>query len=780
MPGLPGGSSRPVWEGLFVGLLAITAAIYGSIVVGRESADRAPLLGMREGLELLEVERDVSIAAAAFSATLTMQMYEGGHEEELSLRGEVLHQSMREAAARLDAMSPSHGWSQTHEDMSESVSHALATFDRPRTNSEISSWLTEFLYDFKRVIPTDNLGEWSPLLEVATWSQEVPLILQEYLEVAMAREWQLTRRPPADPDLIDTYNTALASMRQLRESHGDEASGYTPFEEYILPELAARVDGRTVELVAALATHPGIRRHETDMPYLLSLTDERQLESVGEIYAERDVWVPEIVDLVEAIRSHAIARLDVAIATSARRSAIAKYGGMAAILLGVVFAVRLIRSRMRVDRHLRTALEEDPLTGLSNRYALFSNAPGRLADPSLRNFALIHVDLDDFKSINDDFGHHVGDQALVGFARALRGAVRSTTDLVCRVGGDEFVVLLQRLEDPEEGATDIIARLKVALEEPIEIDTNSLRLHFTAGVAVAREDVDLEELLVEADLALLEAKERGRDTARFFRRKLGRRMIHELSTALGSGELQCAFQPQLDLTTGGVVGLEALARWQREDRVQVPTRSLIDALEWLGASRDWLRVAMTDIEEVWRACGDRVDGRIWLNLMGCDIEGATADELLEILGSSAVPLDRIGLEITEAVGRSRLDRVVAVLRRLREEGLAVALDDVGDDRVPLLHVTELPIDLVKLDRCVITGIDSQPPLRAVVQSLAEMCDRLGLRILAEGVETPEEEAVLRRLGLRYVQGYLFAHALTVPALDEWLDAGGTGVADIVA
>ena len=605
---LPAWSPRPVWEGLAVALLAVTVAIYGSIVVGREGADRAPLLGMREGLELLRVERDVSIAAAAYDATLTLHMYEGGHAEELARRGETLRRSMLDAAARLDSIAPSDSWNPTHEHMREAVGTALATFDRPSSSNERSSWLTEFLYDFKRVIPTDNLGEWTALLEVATWSQEVPLVLEEYLEVAMAREWQRTRRAPADSDLIESYNTSLASMRQLRESHGAEAETYTPFEEYILPELAEQVDPRTVELLARLAAHPGVRAHESDMPYLLSLTGEHEFESVGDVYARLDVWVPEIAGLMESIRSHAIHRLDVAITASARRSAVAKYGGITSILLGVIFAIRLIRGRLRVDRHLRTALEVDPLTGLSNRYALFSNAPARLADPRQRNFALIHVDLDDFKSINDDFGHHMGDQALVGFASALRGAVRSATDLVCRVGGDEFVVLLQRLDDPEEGAADVIARLKTALETPIEIEAISLRLHFTAGVAIAREDVDLEELLVEADLALLDAKERGRDVARFFRRKLGRRMIHELSTALGSGELQCAFQPQLDLHTGAVVGLEALARWQRADRVQVPTRSLIDALEWLGASREWLRVAMTDIEEVWRACGERVDG----------------------------------------------------------------------------------------------------------------------------------------------------------------------------
>jgi EAL domain-containing protein (putative c-di-GMP-specific phosphodiesterase class I) len=178
---------------------------------------------------------------------------------------------------------------------------------------------------------------------------------------------------------------------------------------------------------------------------------------------------------------------------------------------------------------------------------------------------------------------------------------------------------------------------------------------------------------------------------------------------------------------------------------------------------------MSDIEMAWRTCGDRVNGRIWLNLMGCDIEDANADELIEIFSSTDVPLGRIGLEITEAVGRSRIGEVVTLLQALREAGLAVALDDVGDDRVPLLHVTELPIDLVKLDRCVITGIDSQQPLRAVVQSLSDMCERLDLRILAEGVETVEEEAVLRRLGLRYVQGFLFSRPLSISALRAYLD-----------
>lgn len=768
--GLPNWSPRPIWEGLAIAVLAIGTTIYATVVVGREQATRAPVAAMREGLELLVVERDVSIVAFDLIATLSMEMYEGGHEADLERRRIALRTSVEAARSRLAATSPTDAWRQTHDGMSEAVSSALGTFDEERTHNELYSWLSEFLYDFKLVIPTDNMGRWSALLEVATWSQEIPLIVQDYLDIGMAREWQRTGRTPADPDLLESYNISLASMRQIRESHGARAADYTLYEEYLLLERAEDADPTAVELTRRLAHHPGVARIEAAMPYLLGLTDDPQVASISEIYALREAWVPELTDMVEDLRLHALVELDAALSASFGRRRIARWGGILAILIGIAAAVRLILSRVRVDTQLRSALERDTLTGLANRFALFSSAPGCLVDPTLRNFALIHVDLDDFKSINDEYGHHIGDQALVAFATALKTAVRWETDLVCRVGGDEFVVLLHKLDDPEAAAQAVVERLRRELETPIQLDRVSLRLHFTAGIAIAREEVALEELLIEADLALLAAKERGRDAAQFFRRKLGRRMIHELSTALGAGELGCAFQPQVDMESGTIVGLEALARWEREDRLQVPTRSLIDALEWLGASRDWLRVAMRDIELAWRIAGDRVDGRIWLNLMACDIEDAEADELLEILDGTSVPLRRIGLEITEAVGRSKIDRVTALLEQLREAGLSIALDDVGDDRIPLLHVTELPIDLVKLDRCLIMGIDSQRPLRAVVESLAGLCDRLDLRILAEGVETVEEQAVLRRLGIRYVQGSLFALPLSLSALDGYLEA----------
>ena len=777
--GLPSWSSRPIWEGLGVAVLAVIAGVYGTIVAGREDAAQRPLPGMREGLELLAIERDVSLVAHDFIAALTMEMYEGGHDAAVG-RGLVeLEASLVDAHSRLEDAASSDAWRITVTEMSVAVNHALASFGVERSTSGKRAWIDEFLYDFKRVVLTDNLGEWSALLSVATWSLETPLVLREYLDYAMAREWAESGRIPADSALVREYAFSLGAIRRLRESHGDAAGAYTPFEEYIIPEDAAQADAASVLLVARLASHPAVRQVEADYPYLMALTDEHVFGSIEEIFRSRAEWVPELAAITEELRAHAVGQLDAVLSASRRREAFARLGTGLAVLLALIFGLRLVRRRIGMDSRLRDALEHDQLTGLANRYALFSIAPGRLADPEWGSFALIHLDLDDFKSINDDHGHHVGDRALAAFADALTAAVRSSTDLVCRIGGDEFVVLLHRLSDPEAEVESVVARLRQRLETPVDLDGVSLPIRFTAGIAVTSEPGDLEQLLVEADYALLEAKERGREIAQFFRRKLGRRMIHELSTALGSGELRCDFQPQVDMLSGAVTGFEALARWHRADGLQVPTRSLIDALEWLGSSRAWLEVAMREIEAAWRVAGDGVDGRFWLNLMGCDLE-TKAGGLLDVFSGTDVPLDRIGVEITQGVARARIDDVTRLLAELRAAGMGVALDDVGDDRVPLLHVSELPIDLVKLDRCVITGIDSQPPLRAVVKSLAELCERLGLGVLAEGVETLEEQAVLRQLGIRHVQGYLFARPLPVSALAGYLERGSARTGGTVA
>ncbi len=750
-------------------VLALLVSVYGAVVSGREAASQAPLRSMVEGLELLAVERDVSLAAHEFVTALAMEMYQGGHGAVVERARESFRQVAAEAAAHLAADPPSDGWRSTRDQMERALRSILPLLVPTADAGRMLAQVDEFLYDFKRVVPSDNVGDRAALLEVATWAPEVPLVVRDYLETAMAREWELSGRAPADPELVAEYQAILAYWRQIRQSHDDPAE-FSPFEEYILTERARAADSVAHRLVAEMAAHPAVRQIENDTPFMLGFTDEPSFGSVGEIYRLREAWVPSLARLGEALRRHAVATLSADLEASRRRGAVARFGAALAVTIGILFGLRLVRQRLRLDGELRRALERDVLTGLGNRYALFASGPATVANRDLASFALIHMDLDDFKSINDDHGHHIGDLALKHFAEALRSAVRSPADLVCRIGGDEFVILLHGLKDPVSEVSAVVHRLKGRLEETVVLDGVPLRLHFTAGVAVSPDPADLQDLLVEADLALLEAKERGRDVAQFFRRRMGRRMVEELSTALDSGELRCAFQPQIDLRTGRLVGLEALARWHREDRLSVPARSLVEALAWLGASTQWLESMMRDAAAAWPIVEPHLEGRIWLNLMRSDIEETSADDLLRILSASPVPLDRVGVELTDPVGRAQLADVADRLEAIRSAGVAVALDNVGDDRVPLLHLTELPIDCVKLDRCVVEKIDSRPPFRTIVRSLVELCDRLDRRVVAEGVETEAERAVLHRLGVRYAQGFLFARPLPVSALPGYFES----------
>lgn len=762
----PTASHRSAWGGVLLALLGTAAAALAAVSIARERTTQLQLASMREGLELLAVERDVSLVASRYLTATTMQMYAGGHESEAVKAREAFRSSLRIARTALVADEPSDSWRPIHTDMSTAVRSALATFDEPRNSSEQISWVDEFLYDYKRVIPTDNLGEWTAILEVATWVQEASLVTRDYLDQAMARLWRLEGVAPLDTMLIADFQFSLASMRQIAASHGAAAVSYTPFEEYLDPAAAEAAGPEFAVMVDQLKRHEVVIRIERDMPFLLGLTEERGFESIHGLYAQLELSARDLAAEGERVRAFTENLLIDAVTASEARDARARIGCALAILLTFFLWLRLMQRRRSVERQLRAVAEHDVLTGVSSRYALFSRAPGLLAEPTAGAYALVHLDMDDFKAINDQYGHHIGDAALIAFANACRSCIRSKLDMVARVGGDEFVIMLFQLDDPEYEAQEVIERLWARLEEPVDLGGPVLKLPATAGLAVSREPMALQELLVDADLALLAAKERGRKEVQLFRRSLRRSVMRQLEAAIDNGELRCAFQPQFDMESGSVIGLEALVRWRRPDREHIQALRLIDAILWLGQSMRWLRVAMAQVEEAWHAIGHEFEGRIWVNLAGRDLLDASAEDLLELLAGTETPLNRIGVELTEPVLREDLATAIEKLEQLRAAGVAVALDDVGDDRIPLLHMTELPIDVVKLDRCLVSGIDAHPELTHLVSSLNDLCDRLGLRMLAEGVETVREERVLRELGIRYVQGFGFARPLTVEGLEQ--------------
>lgn len=765
---LPGASAtrsspRSFWFGLALALLATVASVLAAVAIGHENAHRSRLAAMSEGLELLRIEWDVSVVSAYYITTLTMHRYAGGLEGEIERTRAGFRSSLESAHRDLVAHPPTEAWDPVYTDMFTAVTGALEDFDRERDYAEQVAWLDEFLFDFKRVVPTDNLGEWTALLEIATWAPESALVPRSYLDQAIARSWERNGWTPADSSLVDDLYFELAFLRHIERSHGDKAASFTPFEEFLEVEYAEAAGPELAALVGALKGHPAVRQIEADMPYLLGIADRPSYRSVRALWPQIHPFIASIGMQAEGIRIHALERMDHAVRASANRRLTVFVAFGIAIALALYLWISLIRRRWRVERALRRVAERDVLTGLENRYALFAKTPSLLGSPAYLPAALIHLDMDDFKSINDAYGHHVGDAALVAFADVCRACVRRQEDMVARLGGDEFVILLVRLEDPEAEAREVIDRIRKRLELPTVLQGHKLVLPASAGFAIAREPIELEDLLVEADLALLGAKERGRQI-QLFNPTHRRTLFRELEMALENRELRCAFQPQLDLRTNSIVGIEALLRWRRDDHQDLDALKLIEAIVWLGQSQRWLRMAMHDVEEAWRSVGDQFLGRLWINFAACDLMDTTSDELLRILDGTEAPLERLGIELTEPVLRPDLAVAVEKLRALREAGVAVALDDVGDDRVPILHMTELPIDVVKLDTTLIAGLDRQPTLVHVIESLARLCDKLDLRVVAEGVETATEESLLRRAGVHEVQGFRYGRPMPLDAL----------------
>ncbi|MEQ9568885.1 MAG: EAL domain-containing protein, partial [Longimicrobiales bacterium] len=444
-------------------------------------------------------------------------------------------------------------------------------------------------------------------------------------------------------------------------------------------------------------------------------------------------------------------RLALAYVHSRIRSGAAVAVGIAVALLGLGVLGWWMIVRGRLEGALRAAAERDALTGVNSRFSLFFHEEGRLARPSSRGVALLLTDMDDFKSINDRWGHTVGDGALREFARACSQVV-GDGDRVARIGGDEFVILLHDREDPEQAAASVAEKLHANLAEPVEVEGVRLHLRATIGIAVAQGPQAIDELLLQADTALLDAKKNRRNRHAVYSRNYRRSLIREIDDALDDGAIEPVFQPIVHADDLRLSGAELLARWTREDGSQVPLDALIDAMVSVGASGVWTERMLLAAARVIPFLPRR-EIRFWLNVAMPDLIGPGARTLVDTLASGPVPATRLGIEVTERILPADLPEARSTLLSLRASGLAVALDDVGSDGVPLRHLTELPLDRVKLDGPLVRDVDSCQAHRALLRGIVMSASDLGLEIVAEHVETEGEARVLRDLGVGHLQGY---------------------------
>jgi len=435
---------------------------------------------------------------------------------------------------------------------------------------------------------------------------------------------------------------------------------------------------------------------------------------------------------------------------------------------------RELEERQRVEKRLDHMAHHDELTGIPNRVLLWDRLSGAIA-ASRRDgtfLSVLFLDVDRFKSINDTLGHLAGDELLQQVSAGLRAMLRDR-DTVARLGGDEFALILPALAHKEDAAV-VARKILNWFARPMRLGAREMYATASIGISVYPEDGDTPELLLKnADTAMYKVKETGRNGYRFYTAEMNARALERLEMetalrrALDTAEFLLHYQPKFDVRGRRLAGAEALLRWQRHAGGLVSPAEFVPLLEETGLIQPvgaWvIREACLQIAH-WRR-ERALAGPVAVNVSGSQFRHESL--LLDVaaaLEESAVPPELLELEITETVLASSPEDALAALRRLKALGVRIAIDDFGTGYSSLGRLKEFPIDSIKLDRLFIRGIASDATDRHIVAMVIGLARGLGMDVVAEGVETEAQLAVLDELGCGFVQGYLLARPAPAEAL----------------
>jgi diguanylate cyclase (GGDEF)-like protein len=436
-----------------------------------------------------------------------------------------------------------------------------------------------------------------------------------------------------------------------------------------------------------------------------------------------------------------------------------------------------VSERKAFEQQLSHQAFHDPVTGLANR-ALFADRVAHALRATVRKGALVAVmfiDLDDFKTVNDSLGHQAGDAVLVEVARRLEAAIRPA-DTVARFGGDEFAVLLDGVENSDEAAL-IADRLLVELGAPTVIDGQQVFPRASIGICMSDEDLlsqDAEELLRNADVAMYMAKRSAKSGYQLFEPAMHERVVErlelraELESALELGQLEVYYQPVIRLDTRSHYGVEALLRWHHPSRGLVLPGNFIPLAEETGLiipiGRWVLHQACRKAVELSAKLEDPL--RISVNLSVKQLQSETVvDDVRGALEASGIDPSSLVLEVTETVMLADADNAVERLHALKALGVSIAMDDFGTGYSSLSYLSRLPVDILKMDRSFLGSDIHEDGLAAAIMAIGE---RMGLEVVAEGIEEPEQIEALQNLGFELGQGFYFGHPMPDASLDEHL------------
>ena len=460
---------------------------------------------------------------------------------------------------------------------------------------------------------------------------------------------------------------------------------------------------------------------------------------------------------------------------------------------GIVMNLRDITERKQFEEQLTHQAFHDPVTGLANR-ALFRNrvehALRRRREGNL-SIAILFLDLDDFKTINDTFGHLVGDEVLRSIGSRIDDSLRAG-DTAARLGGDEFAILLEDTED-DIATAGVASRLLEVVGEPFMLDGHEVFVQGSIGIALATDtgtadDVDaaitVEDMLGNADIAMYKAKGNGKGGFAFFASEMRSTVVErlelraELKSAIENEELTIVYQPIVNIATGETTGLEALLRWKSAHRGNISPATFIPIAEETGLIVPLGKWVLD------RACRDAValkqrhsfpaDFVVSVNVSAWQLQRPEiVDDVHGALERSGLAPESLMLEITESMMMKNMELAVERLTALRDLGVKIALDDFGTGYSSLNHIRQLPINMLKIDKSFINDIHTDHDQVTLTTTIVELARALSLISIAEGIETPEQLAKLEELGCVYAQGYLFSRPIPLDELNELLDSGGS-------
>lgn len=433
-----------------------------------------------------------------------------------------------------------------------------------------------------------------------------------------------------------------------------------------------------------------------------------------------------------------------------------------------------ITERRQAEARIDYMALHDALTTLPNRVLFRIHLDRELAGVKRGDhLAVLFLDLDRFKAVNDTLGHHAGDALLQAVAGQLKAAVRES-DVVARLGGDEFAIIQTKTEQPTS-ARALARRLLDVLSDPYEVDGFQVVVGVSIGIALAPADgVAGEHLLKNADLALYRAKAEGRGTYRFFEPRMDakmkeRRLLElDLRHALANAELRLFFQPLIDVTTETVTGFEALLRWQH------PTRGLVLPSEFIPVAEEAGLIVPIGEWVLENACREAATWpeaiELAINISAVQFRNPHLVEVVEqALRASGLSADRLSLEITESVLIQDTQATLTTLQRLRELGVRISMDDFGTGYSSLSYLRSFPFDKIKIDNCFMKDLGRSDSSTAIIRAIVHLGRALGMTVTAEGVETAEQLSQVRAEGCAEGQGFLFSRPCPADAVASTIE-----------